>query len=225
MSSRPCCSCLGGAARVGQQQLHVGEGRHERVVDLVVQRDGHLADRREPLGANQVLLRLGQRFAQLAAPPYPLQNLGQQLGQRRVLGQVVVGAPAQRGGHQRLVAMAGHQHDGRRRPAGCEWRRARRGRWCREAAGRAARYRCRRARRAPRGRSPPGAPARSHRGCRTCCTSRPRSGSSSTSRTRGRRGLSHAPAPVPGGSLPGRTFPIRSCRARRPTAPAAASTA
>jgi hypothetical protein len=55
----------------------VGEGRHQRVVDPVVQGDGHLADGREPLGADQVPFRGDQRLAELAGPPHALEHLRQ----------------------------------------------------------------------------------------------------------------------------------------------------
>ena len=61
--------------RVGQQQLHVGGGRHQRIVDPVVQRHRHLADRGEPLGADQVALGRDERLPQLPVPPDALEDL------------------------------------------------------------------------------------------------------------------------------------------------------
>jgi hypothetical protein len=102
---------VGGALRVGQEKLDVGEGRHERVVDLVVEGHRHLADRPEALGAHQVALGGHQGLAELPGPPDPLQHLGEQLTQRAILGEVIVRAAAERRRGQRLVAVRGHHHD------------------------------------------------------------------------------------------------------------------
>ena len=86
----------------------------------MVQRDRHLADGAQPLGPHQVALGRGQRLAQLAGPAHPLEHLGQQLGEGGILGQVVVRAPAERRGGERLVAVRGDHDDGGRMGPGAD---------------------------------------------------------------------------------------------------------
>ena len=103
--------------RVGEQQLDRGRGRHERVVDTVVQRDRQLAHRRQPLRPHPVPVGRLERLLQLAVPPDPLENVRQEIRQRGVLGEVVVGAATEGFGGEALVAVGGHQdHRGGMRP-------------------------------------------------------------------------------------------------------------
>ena len=95
--SRVRGAAAAGRSGLGEQQLEVGRGRHQRVVDAVVQRDGHLADGGEPLRPYQVPLGGAERLPELPAPAHALEHLGQHLEQGLVLGQVVVGAQAEGG--------------------------------------------------------------------------------------------------------------------------------
>jgi hypothetical protein len=64
----------------------------------------------ETLGADQLLLRVGQRRAERAIPPHPLEDPRQQLGKGVVLGEVILRAQAERCGRERLAAVTGHHH-------------------------------------------------------------------------------------------------------------------
>ena len=81
-----------------EEELDVGGGRHQRVVDAVVQCHGHLADRGQALGTHQVVLGGHQRLAQLPVAPYALQDFREYLLERGVLREVIVRSPAKSGG-------------------------------------------------------------------------------------------------------------------------------
>ncbi len=94
-----------------EEQLHLGRSGHERVVDLVVERHGELADGGESLGPQQLPFRRRKSGLYCAIAADPLQHLRQQVGECLILGEIVVGSLTQRAGGERLVAMRGDQND------------------------------------------------------------------------------------------------------------------
>ena len=107
---------LGAGQRVlaPEQQLQLGGGSHQGVVDLVVERDRHLADRRPALDVQEFPFRGGQRLAERSHPAHPLHHLRQHGGQRGVLDQVVLRPGPERVGGEGLAAVGRHHHHARR---------------------------------------------------------------------------------------------------------------
>jgi len=85
---------------IGQQELDIGKGRHERIVDFVVQRDGHFPDGRKTLGPHQILLGGRECLLQLASPADSFENLRQELRESSVLCEIVIGSTAECRGNQ-----------------------------------------------------------------------------------------------------------------------------
>jgi len=76
----------------------------------MVQSDRHLADRRETLDLDQVILSRDESPLQSSRSSNPLQDSGKEFGKRVVLGEVVIG-PLSQGGGREYFAPMGRNHD------------------------------------------------------------------------------------------------------------------
>ena len=111
-TSSSCSALLGRQRAVHQEQLRVAEQRRQRIVDLVLERDGRLADAGEPARPRQLGLRRAPRLLLRDAPRGDREPRPQVLRRAR-LRHVVVGTGIQHLGEVRARVAPGDDEDER----------------------------------------------------------------------------------------------------------------